>query len=138
MVPNMEKITRECFPAARLVTDRFHVHQLVREAVQDIRIQHRWEAIERENKTILQARERGGSYKPAELENGDTPKQLLARSRRLLYKKPSSWKPSQETRAGILFKIYPDIKQAYYLTLQLVRQSPHGFPFWRQVIYVIC
>lgn len=133
MAPNMEKIARECFPAARLVTDRFHVHQLVHEAVQDIRIQHRWEAIERENEAILHTRERGGSYKPAELENGDTLKQLLARSRYLLYKKPSSWTPAQETRAGILFKLYPDIKQAYHLALQL-GQIFHQTK-WKDVAY---
>lgn len=119
MAPNMEKIARECFPAARLVSDRFHVHQLVHDAVQDIRVQHRWEAIERENEAIINARETGIKYKPLVLENGDTVKQLLARSRYLLYKKPSAWKPSQEARAGILFDLYPDIKKAYYLALQL-------------------
>ena len=31
-----------------------------------------------------------------------------------MYKTPSSWTPSQETRAGILFKLYPDIKQDVY------------------------
>lgn len=36
-----------------------------------------------------------------------------------MYKKPSTWPPSLETRAGILFELYPDIKQAYYLALQL-------------------
>ena len=119
MAPNMEKIARECFPAARLVTDRFHVHQLVHEAVQDIRIQHRWEAIERENEAIINARETGSKHEPLVLENGDTVKQLLARSRYLLYKKPSAWKPSQKARADILFELYPDIKEAYHLALQL-------------------
>lgn len=119
MAPDMEKIARECFPGARLVTDRFHVHQLVHEAVQDLRVQHRWEAIERENEAILHARENGLKFKPVMLENGDTLKQLLARSRYLLYKMPSSWTPSRETRAGILFNLYPDIKQAYELALQL-------------------
>lgn len=118
MAPNMEKIARECFPAARLVTDRFHVHQLVHEAVQDIRIQHRWEAIERENEAIINARETGSKHEPLVLENGDTVKQLLARSRYLLYKKPSAWKPSQKARADILFELYPDIKEAYHLALQ--------------------
>ena len=119
MAPNMEKIARECFPAARLVTDRFHVHQLVHEAVQDIRIQHRWEAIERENEAIINARETGSKHEPLVLENGDTVKQLLARGRYLLYKKPSAWKPSQKARADILFELYPDIKEAYHLALQL-------------------
>ncbi len=109
MAPSMEKIARECFPG----------HQLVHEAVQDLRVQHRWEAVESENEATLHARENGFKFKPAMLENGDTLKQLLARSRYLLYKTPSSWTPSQETRAGILFKLYPDIKQAYGLALKL-------------------
>ena len=133
MAPNMEKIARECFPAARLVTDRFHVHQLVHEAVQDIRIQHRWEAIERENEAIINARETGSKHEPLVLENGDTVKQLLARGRYLLYKKPSAWKPSQKARADILFELYPDIKEAYHLALQL------GLIFqktkWKDVAY---
>lgn len=119
MAPNMEKIVRRCFPAAQLVTDRFHVHQLVYDAVQDIRIQHRWEAIDKENEAIIRAKEAGCKYDPLTLSNGDTLKQLLARSRYLLYKKPSAWKTSQQVRAQILFELYPDIKEAYYLALQL-------------------
>ncbi|WP_165593253.1 transposase, partial [Bacteroides stercoris] len=37
MAPNMEQIARLCFPAARRVTDRFHVQKLAYEAVQDMR-----------------------------------------------------------------------------------------------------
>mgnify|MGYP002573741763 CR=1 FL=1 len=125
MAPSMEKIARKCFPVASLVTDRFHVHQLVHEAVQDIWVQHCWEAIESENEAILQARENGLKFKPDMLESGDTLKQLLAQSRYLLYKTPSSWTPSQKTRADLLFKLYPDIKQAYELALQL------GQIFWK-------
>ena len=35
MAPNMEQTARICFPAARRVTDRFHVQKLAYEAVQD-------------------------------------------------------------------------------------------------------
>ena len=38
MSPVMEAIIRKSFPKATLVTDRFHVQQLVSEAVQEIRI----------------------------------------------------------------------------------------------------
>ena len=38
MAPNMEQIARICFPAARRVTDRFHVQKLAYEAVQDMRV----------------------------------------------------------------------------------------------------
>ncbi|WP_240315578.1 transposase [Aquimarina longa] len=34
------------------VTDRFHVQKLALKALQDIRIKHRWEAIDQENEQI--------------------------------------------------------------------------------------
>ena len=37
----------------------------------------------------------------------------------LLYKKESLWTESQRVRAGILFREYPDIKKAYYLSMRL-------------------
>lgn len=38
MAPNMEQIARICFPAAKRVTDRFHVQKLAYEAVQEMRV----------------------------------------------------------------------------------------------------
>lgn len=49
LAPTMERIARRAFPRARLVSDRFHVQQLAGDAVQQIRIQYRWEAIDQEN-----------------------------------------------------------------------------------------
>lgn len=46
-------------------------------------------------------------------------RQLLVRSRFLLFKSPDKWTNSQRIRAEILFKQFDDIKQLYYLTLQL-------------------
>ena len=34
----MEQIARSCFPAAKRVTDRFHVQKLAYEAVQEMRV----------------------------------------------------------------------------------------------------
>ena len=48
--------------------------------------------------------------------NGDSPKQLLARSRYILYKNQEKWTPKQKERAEILFKHYPDIEKAYKLS----------------------
>ena len=121
MAPTMEKIIKYSFPNASLVTDRFHVQKLAYEAVQEIRIQYRWEAIEQENKEIELGKETNQKYSPYVLENGDTLKQLLARSRYLLFKSESSWTPSQIMRAEILFEKYPDLKQAYDLAQQLGR-----------------
>jgi DNA-binding XRE family transcriptional regulator len=50
-------IIKRTFPKAAIVTDRFHVQQLISEAVQEVRIAFRWKAIAEENKRIKQARE---------------------------------------------------------------------------------
>lgn len=55
------------------------------------------------------------------LPNGDTLKQLLARSRYLLYKSEQNWTQQQADRAAILFERFPDIKLAYELTQSLSR-----------------
>ncbi|MFI3303901.1 MAG: transposase [Rikenellaceae bacterium] len=107
---NMADIARRCFPWAKRVRDRFHLHQLVSEAMQDVRIKHRWEAIDEYNKAL---KEHGRGYKAPTFENGDTLKELLARSRYLLYKTPDKWRDSQRIRAKLLFERYPDIKTAY-------------------------
>jgi len=40
-------------------------------------------------------------------------KQLLARSRYLLYKTPNKWSESQRERAQIFFEEFPELKKAY-------------------------
>ena len=47
--------------------------------------------------------------------NGDTRKELLIRSRYLLFKSSNNWTERQKERASILFNEYHDIKQAYGL-----------------------
>ena len=83
MANSMKTIAKQCFPKAIQVTDRFHVQKLALEALQDIRIKHRWDAIDRENQQIKQARAKNGTFVPKEFSNGDTRKQLLVRSRYL-------------------------------------------------------
>lgn len=56
MAETMEAIVRRSFPNARLVTDRFHAQQLVSEAVQEMRIALRREAIAEENAAIIRSR----------------------------------------------------------------------------------
>jgi transposase len=51
--------------------------------------------------------------------NGDTLKQLLARSRYFLFKNKSKWSQNQIERASILFELYPDIEKAYNLAQEL-------------------
>lgn len=115
MANSMKLIAKKCFPKAIQVTDRFHVQKLALEALQDIRIKHRWEAIDLENEQIKQAKVNQQEFKPLIFDNGDTRKQLLARSRYLLYKAPNNWTQNQYSRAKILFEQYPDIKKAFNL-----------------------
>ena len=115
MANSMKTIAKKCFPKAIQVTDRFHVQKLALEALQDIRVKHRWDAIDLENEQIKLARENNRVFIPKEFSNGDTRKQLLARSRYLLYKAPSNWTESQFKRSKVLFDQYPDIKIAFDL-----------------------
>lgn len=115
MAGSMDKIVRSCFPCATRVIDRFHVQKLANDAVQEIRIKHRWDAINEETNAKENAKLDGKKYIPEELQNGDTKKQLLARSRYLLFKSAEKWTTKQKKRAKLLFELYPDIKQAYWL-----------------------
>ena len=117
MAKNMESASDRCFPNAKLVTDRFHVVRLVSDALQHVRIKYRWEAIKAENESIKKARENHTTYTPEVFPNGDTRKQLLARSRYLLFKTPANWHRNQNIRADILFKEYPMLKDAYNLSM---------------------
>ncbi|KAB6116664.1 transposase, partial [Bacteroides xylanisolvens] len=110
---------KTCFPRAMQVIDRFHVQKLVYEAVQELRITYRWQVIKEENKAMKAAKEKGEVHKAEELENGDTLRQLLARSRYLLFKSPDKWTKSQKIRAELLFKQFEDIKHVYYYSLEL-------------------
>ena len=117
MAKNMEAAVKAVFTKAILVTDRFHVVKLAMEALQHIRINKRWEELDIENEAIKKAKEDNIKYEPLVLENGDTPKQLLARCRYILAKKKENWTESQMQRAAMLFKRYPEIEHAYHQTL---------------------
>ena len=119
MAPNMELIARTCFPVAKRVIDRFHVQKLAFDAVQEMRIKARWQALDREAVDAATAKAKAERYIAPVFENGDSLKQLLARSRYLLFKKESLWTQTQKQRAEILFREYPDIRKAYYMSMQL-------------------
>lgn len=116
---SMRRICRYAFPRASRVIDRFHVQKLALEAVQEIRIKHRWEAIDTDTEAREQAKFSGLVYVPKRLENGDTLKELLARGRYALFKSPEKWTPTQRQRAELLFRFYPDLKEAYWLSQNL-------------------
>ena len=119
MAGSMNLIVKQCFVKSVKVIDRFHVQKLAYDALQEIRIKHRWDAINEESNMIDNARWEKVEYIPERFENGDTKKQLLARSRYLLFKSADKWTETQKIRARILFAQYPDLKKAYSLTHSL-------------------
>ena len=119
MAGSMSLVVDKCFPKTIKVIDRFHVQKLAYDALQEIRIAHRWDAINEETNAIENAKSDNKKHIPELLDNGDTLKQLLARSRYLLFKSQEKWTENQKQRANILFERYPDIKKAYNLTHKL-------------------
>lgn len=112
---SMRSIVRSAFPKANRVIDRFHIQKLACDAVQELRIRHRWEAIQQANDEMEEARLNEKPYEPFRYSNGDTRKELLIRSRYLLFKSADQWTGRQKERAAILFDEYPDIRTAYGL-----------------------
>lgn len=118
MARNMGLAIKNSFQNCNMVIDRFHVVRLVMDAMQHIRVNLRWAAIKDENAAIKQAKDNKQKYISPVLSNGDTLRELLARSRYLLYKSESDWTANQAKRASILFEKYPLLKTAYKLTLE--------------------
>lgn len=142
MAKNMEAGVKNAFPNATLVTDRFHVVKLALDALQHVRVKLRWAEMDIENNALATIKvakkeldaamkdsadqpdkqvELINEYKtkvaenqPIEFENGDSPKQLLARSRYILAKKEEQWTSNQKERAQILFDNYPVLQTSYH------------------------
>ena len=123
---------RAVFPKAMLINDRFHVQQLMTEAVDQMRIAFRWVVLEEENKAIKEHRARRkavhtraekyliGEWEPVRMANGETKSQVMARSRHILLMHKSKWNDQQKARAAVLFQMFPDLERAYNLYLSLV------------------
>ncbi|MDL2224140.1 transposase, partial [Bacteroidales bacterium OttesenSCG-928-M06] len=96
---------RKAFPAAELINDRFHVQQLMNEAVDHLRVRYRWEVLDAENKAIREYRENrkqaklhGRSleiWEPTKMCNGETMPQVMARSKHIILKHSSKWSEQQ-------------------------------------------
>lgn len=115
----MMLIARQSFPNATVTNDRFHVHKLYYDAIDELRISLRWMARDIENEEIARCRREGIPYVPFRYANGDTRKQLLARAKYILTKHASKWTESQQWRADIIFEFYPELKKAYDLAMDL-------------------
>ena len=119
MAAPLHAVIKRCFPHAHRVVDRFHVQQLAFDAVQEVRIALRWQVLESENEAIDRAKKESRSYHQEILSNGDTLKQLLARSRYLLFKHSRLWTEEQKERAELLFERYPQLEKAFGIAIDL-------------------
>lgn len=132
---------RKTFPAAKLINDRFHVQQLMSEAVDQIRIHYRWEVLDAENQAIKAHRQKKkaarsreerdmiGKWEPERMDNGETLSQVLSRSKHIILKHRSKWNEQQTARAAILFDRFPKLQEGYNLCMKLTeifnkRSSP--------------
>ena len=110
--PSMMLIAGEVFFRARVVNDRFHVQKVYNEAVDEIRIDIRRRLIAEENS-------RDKSMPPETYSNGETMRQILARSKHTLMMSQNKWTDIQRHRANILFKHHPILREAYGLAMEL-------------------
>lgn len=123
---------RTVFPKAKFINDRFHVQQLMTEAVDQMRIAFRWEVLAEENEAIKKHRAKRkaahtraqkdliGEWEPERMANGETRPQIMARSRHIILMHRSKWNAQQQARAEILFRMFPKLEKAYNLYLDLV------------------
>ena len=118
-------------PEAEQVGDKFHVVKLLLDSQQAVRAKLKkeidtkkrkaYEAFKKkEEKRRCACEKLGKEYKKGKfifeeetLSNGETPSELLRRSRYLLYKFPSQWTQNQNQRAVVLFSKSPLLEKAY-------------------------
>lgn len=97
MAGSMNKIVKRSFPNTSRVIDRFHIQKLAYDTLQEIRIDYRWNAINEEHQLRKDAQFKEEKFHTLMFENGDSKKQLVARSRYLLFKSSNNWTYSQKT-----------------------------------------
>ena len=123
-------------PGADQVGDKFHVVKLLLDAQQSVRIGQKRKIDtekrefykvfkESENKRKDDCKQKGIKYKKKKiiykekiLSNSETPSEVLRRSRYLLYKFPEQWTEKQKLRSKVLFLEFPNLEQAYKLSIQ--------------------
>jgi transposase len=128
-------VARQAFPNATKVLDKFHVLKWVFDALQNLRIEMKNKYIIDVNEAQIQlnhqykhdlkiAKSNGikiskkdYQYKEPIHANEETTRQVISRSKYLLYKYSNDWNQEQQRRAKILFELYPQLQKAYVLTL---------------------
>ena len=130
MAPNYDWVARELFPNAYQVADKFHVVKNIIDQVQSVRIRYRQELLRKQRELEESSRKQPKRQSDPkiqrelkdlkkELTNGDSMLQLLQRSKGLLHKLPNEHTASQKLRARLLFRLFPDIKEAYKFSVAL-------------------
>lgn len=93
----VEEITMDLFPTMRKAA-RFSIC-------------FRWDSLNEVNRKKARAKATGKDYESEVFENGDTRKQLLARSRYLLFKSAEKWTKSQKSGLRYPLTIIQTLKQ---------------------------
>lgn len=126
LAENYDWVSRTVFKHALRVADKFHVLVLGFEALQAVRVRFRQQILTEEREAYESEKElaKKENRKPKKrtksrvrYENGETKKEILARGRWLLFKRPKDWTIEQESRAKILFELFPEIQTAYQYLL---------------------
>ena len=112
--PTYEKFCKTAFPQAIQIADKFHIIRTALEALQDVRVRFKQNYLASLPKD---KKERKIAEENSRLINGETPCEMLSRSRYVLFKHPEEWTNKQQIRAHLLFENYTEIKKAYYNTL---------------------
>ena len=135
----MHQIVMKCFPYVTITLDRFHMQQLVTDAMQELRLKHKKEeqkaqneqrklfkeqlkekyekSLKRRKKNKKDKRGRkpirkNKAFVPERLSNGDTVPELISRSRYSLMVSGDKWTATQKERVKLLFERYPDLEEA--------------------------
>ena len=130
LAENYDWVCRSMFMNAEKIADKFHVIVLGLEALQAIRIRYRQQALEEERIRFenhrKQEKEKKQKAKAENLQyikapfpvamryrNGETKKELLARSRYALFKFKTKWNDTEQERMKILFAELPELEICY-------------------------
>lgn len=146
---SMHAIAQSSFPCADITIDHFHIIKRAVEAIEELRLRAKREAIAEQKKEEKEFKDhlkrlkkqradyrkkhpkrpkgkkrgrkplRAKSYRPSKLSNGDTKVELLTRSRCLLSQSGEKWSTKQSQRAALVFENHPKIKEAYGLVCSL-------------------
>ena len=151
----MHQIVLQCFPYADITLDRFHMQQLVSDAMQELRLKHKKEAQKAQNEQRKQFKDdlkekyekslkrrkknkkdkrgrkpirKNKAFVPERLSNGDTEPELLARCRYSMMVSGDKWTATQKERMKLVFERYPDLEEAYSLvhSLRMIFSNPRA------------